>query len=138
LKPNDRICIGPSAIFLFKNKGKEADASMPDPDEDPISFDFAADEVSKVENAAQLSANEKQKLALEEAAQKAVKEMEAKLEAEQKASADALKLKEAELAELLANGGNTAELEAQLEAQKKKNTELEADKLKKLLGEGMR
>jgi hypothetical protein len=64
--------------------------------------------------------------------------MEAKLEAEQKASADALKQKEAELAELLANGGNTAELEAQLEAQKKKNAELEADKLKKLLGEGLR
>jgi len=51
LKPNDRICIGPSAIFLFKNKQKEADASMPDPDDDPISFDFAAEEVDNADNA---------------------------------------------------------------------------------------
>lgn len=28
LKPNDRICLGPSAIFLFKNKAKEEEASM--------------------------------------------------------------------------------------------------------------
>ena len=45
LKPNDRICIGPSAIFLFKNKQKEEEASMPDADNDPITFDFAAEEV---------------------------------------------------------------------------------------------
>lgn len=45
LRPNDRIQIGPSAIFLFKNMQREQDASMPDPDDDPISFDFAADEV---------------------------------------------------------------------------------------------
>ena len=50
LKPNDRICIGPSAIFLFKNKSNEADASIPDLDDDPISFDFAADEVINAEN----------------------------------------------------------------------------------------
>jgi len=50
LKPNDRICIGPSAIFLFKNKQKEEEASMPDPDEDPISFDFASEEVINFDN----------------------------------------------------------------------------------------
>jgi len=50
LKPNDRIAIGPGAMFLFKNKSKEAEASMPDPDDDPISFDFAADELANVEN----------------------------------------------------------------------------------------
>jgi len=46
LKPNDRICLGPSAIFLFKNKAKETDASMEDTDENPILFDTAADEVA--------------------------------------------------------------------------------------------
>jgi len=30
---------------LFKNKAKEDEASMPDPDDDPISFDFASEEV---------------------------------------------------------------------------------------------
>lgn len=50
LKPNDRICIGPSAIFLFKNKQKEEEASMPDPDDDPISFDFASEEVINFDN----------------------------------------------------------------------------------------
>jgi len=41
LKPNDRIAIGPSALFLFKNVAHEALASMPDTPEDPIDFDFA-------------------------------------------------------------------------------------------------
>jgi hypothetical protein len=50
LKPNDRICIGPSAHFLFKNKQNEANASMPDPDSDPITFDFASEEVHQNEN----------------------------------------------------------------------------------------
>ena len=53
LNHNDRICIGPAAFFLFKNKRLEADQSMADDDEDPISYDFAADEVSRIENEAQ-------------------------------------------------------------------------------------
>ena len=50
LRPNDRICIGPSAVFLFKNKQNEANASMPDTESDPISFDLAAEEVQNMEN----------------------------------------------------------------------------------------
>lgn len=53
MRPNDRICIGPSAIFLFKNKQRENEASMPDPEDDPISFDYASEEVENVENAVQ-------------------------------------------------------------------------------------
>ena len=53
LKPNDRICLGPSAIFIFKNKANEDKASMPDPDDDPISFDFASEELANHENADQ-------------------------------------------------------------------------------------
>jgi hypothetical protein len=45
LKPNDRICIGPSAYFLFKNTLKEDEASMPDQAQNPILYDFAAEEV---------------------------------------------------------------------------------------------
>lgn len=49
LKPNDRICIGPSAVFLYKNIPKEEFASMPDPTDDPISYDFAAEEIYQAE-----------------------------------------------------------------------------------------
>ena len=45
LAPNDRICIGPSAYFLYKNKENEENASLPDPDDNPITFDDACDEV---------------------------------------------------------------------------------------------
>lgn len=45
LLPNDRICIGPSAFFVFKNKKFEEKASMPDPETNPISYDFANEEV---------------------------------------------------------------------------------------------
>lgn len=48
LRPNDRICIGPSAFFIFKNRDKESEASMPDPEDNPITFDDAAEEVSKI------------------------------------------------------------------------------------------
>jgi len=58
LKPNDRICLGPSAIFLFKNKQNESNASMPDPDDDPISYDMAAEEVANNENLAQKAEQE--------------------------------------------------------------------------------
>jgi len=61
LKPNDRICIGPSAVFLFKNKEKEDDSSMPDPDDDPISFDFASEEVINYQDAAAMEAKEIEK-----------------------------------------------------------------------------
>jgi len=54
--PNDRICIGPSAIFLFKNKAKEDDTTMPDPDDDPISFDFASEEVINFQDAGEREA----------------------------------------------------------------------------------
>lgn len=50
LKPNDRICIGPSAYFLFKNKQNESNASIPDLDSDPITYDLASDEVQQNEN----------------------------------------------------------------------------------------
>lgn len=52
LKPNDRICIGPSAVFLYKNIPKEAEcASMPDDPADPISYDLAAEEIYNAEEA---------------------------------------------------------------------------------------
>lgn len=45
LKANDRICIGPSAIFLFINRLQEQEASMPDTLDNPITFDFASEEI---------------------------------------------------------------------------------------------
>jgi hypothetical protein len=45
LKPNDRICLGSSSYFLFKNKQHEKEASMPDSETDPITVEMAADEV---------------------------------------------------------------------------------------------
>jgi hypothetical protein len=45
LKPNDRICIGPSAMFIFKNMQNEENQSMADTEADPISFDFASEEI---------------------------------------------------------------------------------------------
>ena len=89
LKPNDRICLGPSAIFLFKNKAHEGDASMEDTDENPISFDTAAEEVAQNENLAEKAEQEKVRADQEAAAKKMVAELEAKMEAERAANAAA-------------------------------------------------
>ena len=48
LKPNDRICLGPSAMFLFKNHNKESEASKADTADDPIDYDFACEEVANI------------------------------------------------------------------------------------------
>ena len=84
LKPNDRICIGPSAIFLFKNKQKEDEASMPDTEDDPITFDFAAEEVENNDGKAEKEAQHKLQKEMAEANAKKLAEMEAKMEVEKK------------------------------------------------------
>jgi len=97
LKPNDRICIGPSAIFLFKNRDKEADASMPDLESDPISFDFASEEVeSQDQDADQKAQKEAIKKAQEEAAASAIKQIKEKFEKEKMAELEEIKKKQAE------------------------------------------
>lgn len=82
LKPNDRICIGPSAMFLFKNKQREEDASMPDTDGDPITFDFAAEEVENESNQEGKEEQAKLQKEMEEANAKKLHEMEQQLEKE--------------------------------------------------------
>ena len=67
LKPNDRICLGPSAFFLFKNKADEENASMPDTDEDPITFDDASEEIVKYDTKIE---EEEQKLRSQEQARR--------------------------------------------------------------------
>ena len=44
LRPNDRIQLGPSSLFIYKNRSKDHEQSMEDTEENPITFDFAQDE----------------------------------------------------------------------------------------------
>lgn len=104
LKPNDRICLGPSAIFIFKNKANEDKASMPDPDDDPISFDFASEEVAKHENSDQKEQQEKARKEQEEASAKMVAELEAKMEREREENLKKLQEKENDLQKMQNNG----------------------------------
>jgi hypothetical protein len=58
LFPNDRVMIGPSALFLYKNTEHEDEASRPDTVENPTDFDFADAEVQdaiEIEDAGALS-----------------------------------------------------------------------------------
>ena len=140
LKPNDRICIGPSAIFLFKNKQNEANASMPDSEEDPISFDFASDEVNNIENAAEREEQEEFKKQQEEEAKRAIAEMQDKLKAELAEEHARFKAYEEELLKMQQDGDSAkaAELEEQLAIEKARAAKAEQDKMKAILGEGMR
>jgi len=79
LRPNDRICIGSNAIFLFKYKAKEDQmASIIDPEDDPISFDFANEEI--LEFAEETSRIEKE--IIEEQNRKHMDDLKARLEEE--------------------------------------------------------
>jgi hypothetical protein len=62
LRPNDRICIGPAALFIYKNKQKEAEeSSMVDTEDDPITHEFASEEVIEAENVGQKEEKEAMK-----------------------------------------------------------------------------
>lgn len=80
LDPNDRIMIGPSAIFLFKNKLKETELTRPDTDEDPISFDDACDEVFDAENAEEKKIQEETKAKLKADADATMKALNDKID----------------------------------------------------------
>lgn len=106
LKPNDRICIGPSAIFLFKNKQKEAEASMPDPDDDLITFDFAAEEVESKSASAEKEAQQKLQKEMAEANAAKLAALEAKMEEEKKHHQDEMDKRIAELELAKASGAD--------------------------------
>jgi len=50
LRPNDRISIGPAALFIYKNKQMESEASMADTSDDPITHEFASEEIIEGDN----------------------------------------------------------------------------------------
>ncbi len=52
LKPNDRIIFGTNSVFLFKDGTSSAGASLPDPDEDPLTWEQAQKERSDIEDSA--------------------------------------------------------------------------------------
>mgnify|MGYP006119798189 CR=1 FL=1 len=80
LEANDRICIGPSAIFLFKNRSKENADTKPDTDEDPILFDDACDEVYEAENADEKALAEETKAKLKADADATMKALNDKID----------------------------------------------------------
>ena len=140
LKANDRICIGPSAIFLFKNDSKLDDSCMKDPADDPISFEFASDEVYEKEQGKEKEAANAHKAEQEAANAAEMAEMKKKLEEEQAAKMAELKLKEDEVANLhaQAEAGNAealkkeAELRASIEAERKANEDAGVQQQKRM------
>lgn len=50
LRSNDRICLGPLTIFLYKNNLNEHDQSMPDTLDKPITYDFASEEILEAQD----------------------------------------------------------------------------------------
>ena len=75
LKPNDRICIGPSAIFLLKNMNFEHLAEIQDTHEDHITFEFAEAEVADGEIENKKEEKEALKKQQQEESQQAVKDL---------------------------------------------------------------
>lgn len=90
LCPNDRIGIGPSALFIYKNRSHEDEASIPDLEEDPISFDFAAEECIEADNQGQKEEKEMIKKAQEEANKKAMEELTKNLDEEHRLNQEKL------------------------------------------------
>lgn len=116
LKPNDRICLGPSAMFLFKNEDKKDEASMPDNPDDPISYDFACEEVAKIENAEEIEAQMQQKIQMQMQSEAKIKALEDKLEKDRLASEEKIR----QMEENLANAEEADKAKKQAELDKAK------------------
>lgn len=88
LKPNDRICIGDNALFLFKNIKHEDQASRPDTPENPITFDVADQEVYENEQAEEAGEASKLKTQLnakvEESQQQAITDLQKNMDSQEK------------------------------------------------------
>jgi hypothetical protein len=52
LKPNDRLIFGTNSVFLFKDATSKSTESLPDPDDDPVTWEHAQKECSDLEDAA--------------------------------------------------------------------------------------
>jgi len=90
---------------------------MADPDDDPISFDTAADEVAQNENLAEKAEQEKNRQEQELAAKKMVADLEAKMEAERAANAITLKEKEEAMSKMMQDAGSDEEMKKRLLAE---------------------
>ena len=51
INANDRIIFGTSVVFLFKNEDSVQPNTMPDTLENPITYEFAINEINSLENA---------------------------------------------------------------------------------------
>lgn len=141
LRPNDRICIGPSALFLFKNVAHENEASMPDTPEDPITFDFADEEVNDqdADQQAQITALAAQQVVAKESA---VKEFEESLNKEEAAKKNELQQIQQEI-EQKKNGTEEEKkaaesLEKTMQDKQQELLAFNATKIKKLMAEKLK
>lgn len=83
LRPNDRICIGPSSYFIYKNRSHDDEQSRPDTEDDPITFDFASEEVITADNEEETKQLEAMKRAQEELAKQQMQELQDRLKREE-------------------------------------------------------
>lgn len=115
---------------------------MADPDDDPISYDMAAEEVANNDNLAQKAEQEAQRKEQEAAAQKMVADLEAKMEAERAENMKKLADQEENLKRLQEGAAGDEDqkrkLEAEILAAKQSAENFAADKMKRLMAEGIR
>lgn len=78
LRHNDRVCIGP-AFFIFKNNKKKEEQSRGDEEDDPVTFDFAHEEVAEQEENAIQVERAKSRHMIEEMEKKALEDKMATL-----------------------------------------------------------
>ena len=83
LCPNDRLCIGPSSYFIYKNRQHDEEQSMPDTDENPITLEFASEEVLQADHEEETKKMDDIKKAHEELAKKQMAELQERLKREE-------------------------------------------------------
>lgn len=78
LKANDRIIFGNSSAFIFRNQDRASESEVQDTKENPITYEFAMNEKSAQDNAADAQRREEEKLAMEAETAKKLGELQAK------------------------------------------------------------
>jgi len=61
LKPNDRIIFGTGTVLLYRCQDRDNEVELKDTEANPISYEFAMSEKSKIEDAAEAERRQQEK-----------------------------------------------------------------------------
>ena len=142
IKPNDRVAIGPNVVFLFKHTEYEREASMKDTKDEPITLDYALEEI---ENAQDNEGEQQAKVQRDnivrlqkEHEQQMMADLNKEFEEREKAAKAEIENINSKIKEISEEDEQKKELQKQKEQKEQEMREAVGEKIKRVVAENIR